>query len=226
MGSIESNQACWQNEARPKVTSGPYTPGPDEILVKNKYIGVSSIDWLDLKSRPNLPSRNPVADAKMRLRVMVHAKSFPTIVGTSFAGTVLNVGPDITTFQPNDIVAVIRSEKTLSDAQYGAFQKYVVASTNTIAKLSPNASPPLAATTIINLATVYSVLSFYMKLTKPPLSGSLSPENKDKKILIYGVSSSCGCLGIKYANTPRTPATPYYNNISAESQLRCFTRGR
>lgn len=140
VGSIESNQACWQNEARPKVTSGPAetdTPGPDEISVKNKYIGISSIDWLDLKSRPNLPSRNPIADAKMRLRVMVHAKSFPTIVVTSFAGTVLNVRPDITTFQPNDIVAVIRSDKTLIDAQYGVLQKYVVASTNTIAKLSP-----------------------------------------------------------------------------------------
>lgn len=56
MGSIESNQACWQNEARAKVTLGPaetYTPGPGEILVKNEYIGISPIDWLDQKSRPN-----------------------------------------------------------------------------------------------------------------------------------------------------------------------------
>ncbi|MCJ1260582.1 hypothetical protein MMC22_000444 [Lobaria immixta] len=144
MGLIESNQACWQNEARAKVTLGPavnYTPGPGEILVKNEYIGISPIDWLDQKSRPNSS------------KVTIHAKSFPTILGTSFAGTVQNVGPDVTTFQPNDIVAVNRSDKTLSDARYGVFQKFVVTSTNTTAKLSPNASLPSAAATIINLAT-------------------------------------------------------------------------
>lgn len=136
----------------------------------------------------------------MRLRVTIHAKSFPTILGTSFAGTVQNVGPDVTTFQPNDIVAVNRSNKTLSDARYGVFQKFVVTSTNTTAKLSPNASLPSAAATIINLATVHSALSIYMILTKPPLSGAPPPDNKDQKILIYGGSSSCGGLGIKYAS--------------------------
>lgn len=136
----------------------------------------------------------------MRLRFTIHAKSFPTILGTSFAGTVHSVGSDVTTFQPKDIVAVNRSDKTLSAARYGVFQKYVVASTKTTAKLIPNASLLSAAATIINLATAYSALSFYLKLTKPPLSGVPSPENKDKKILIYGGSSSCGGLGIKYAS--------------------------
>lgn len=141
-----------------------------------------------------------MADTEMYLRVTIHAKSFPTILGTSFAGTVQSVGPDVTTFQPKDIVAVNRPDKTLSDARYGVFQKYVVASTNTTAKLTPNTSLPSAAATIINLATVYSALSYHMELAKPPLSGAPSPENKDKKILIYGGSSSCGSLGIKYAS--------------------------
>lgn len=53
MGSIEVNEACWQNEARSKVTLGPAetsSPGLGEILVKNEYIGISPIDWLDQKS--------------------------------------------------------------------------------------------------------------------------------------------------------------------------------
>lgn len=56
MSSIESNQACWQNEARAKVILGPaetYIPGLGEILVQNEYIGISPIDWLDQKSVPN-----------------------------------------------------------------------------------------------------------------------------------------------------------------------------
>lgn len=116
-------------------------------------------------------------------------------------------------------MAVNRSDKTLSDPRYGVFQKFVVASTKTAAKLVSNKSLPSAAATIINLTTAYSALSVYMKLSKPPLSGASSPENKDKKVLIYGGSSSCGGLGVKYASdagyTVITTSSPQNRNFVA-----------
>jgi hypothetical protein len=51
----------------------------------------------------------------------------------------------------------------------------------------------------MNLAAITSALSVHLKLERPALSGSASPQNK--KVLIYGGSSSCGGLAVKYAAT-------------------------
>jgi NADPH:quinone reductase-like Zn-dependent oxidoreductase len=135
-------------------------------------------------------------------RKTIHAKQFPTILGTSYAGTILSVGPGVTTFQPNDIVACNRSDKTLGDPRQGVFQKYVISSVNTAAKLIPGTDLAAAAATIINLTTMYSVLSMHIKLDRPPLSPETPPNplNRSIKLLIYGGSCSCGGFGIKYAS--------------------------
>lgn len=210
---------------------GQFRPGPDQYSWTRWNIGSERILWHKPRwlARPEVSTKffhrswNSTAETEMRHRVTIHAKSFPTILGTSFAGTVQSVGSDVTTFQPKDIVAVNRSDKTLNYARYGIFQKCVVASTKTTAKVIPNASLPSAAATFINLATAYSALSFYMKLTKPPLSGAPSPENKDKQILIYGGSSSCGGWGIKYASDAGYAVIK--TSSPAKLWLRCFPWG-
>lgn len=67
---------------------------------------------------------------------------------------------DVMIFQTLDerFSGVNRIRQKLSDTRYRVFQKHVLASIRVTAKLLPNASLPSAAATIINLATVYSVL--------------------------------------------------------------------
>jgi hypothetical protein len=55
------------------------------------------------------------------------------------------------------------------------------------------------ATAILNLAAITSALHVHLGLDLPSLSGKPSP--KGKKVLIYGGTSSCGGLAIKYATT-------------------------
>ncbi|MCJ1258527.1 hypothetical protein MMC24_006360 [Lignoscripta atroalba] len=47
---------------------------------------------------------------------------------------------------------------------------------------------------------MFSALSIHLELARPPLSGYPSRDTKSKNLLIYGGSSSCGGLGIKYAS--------------------------
>jgi NADPH:quinone reductase-like Zn-dependent oxidoreductase len=55
------------------------------------------------------------------------------------------------------------------------------------------------AKAVLNLAAITSALHIHLGLDLPPLSGKPSP--KDKKVLIYGGTSSCDGLAIKYATT-------------------------
>lgn len=55
------------------------------------------------------------------------------------------------------------------------------------------------ATAILNIAAVTSALHVHLGLGLPSLSGTISPNSK--KVLIYGGTSSCGGLAIKFAST-------------------------
>ncbi|RHZ57675.1 zinc-binding alcohol dehydrogenase family protein [Aspergillus thermomutatus] len=178
------NQACWQNAACEPVELGPaglYEPGPGQILVKNKCIAFSPIDFKDQ-------------------RFQVHPKRYPAILGTSFAGDVLAVGPDVIEFQPGDRVAVNRADRTLSDPAHGVYQRYALASVETTTRIPERTSLESAAAIMINLTTMVAALSHHMGLARPPTDGDgIAPRN-GLRILIYGGSSSCGGLGTRYAS--------------------------
>jgi NADPH:quinone reductase-like Zn-dependent oxidoreductase len=119
------------------------------------------------------------------------------VLGTSFAGTVEAVGPDVSGFQKGDNIATIRAGKTIGDPKFGGYQKYALASSSSTSKLDPSTPLHAASSAILNTAAMVAALSIHFGLDRPPLSGTAEPKNK--KILIYGGSSSCGGLGIKYA---------------------------
>lgn len=108
------------------------------------------------------------------------------------------IGPAVTAFKPGDKVAVNRCSKTLGDPRFGAFQQSALALVNSSSKLDQNTDLAAAAAVIINLAAVVSALSIHMNLTRPSLSGVSAPPTRGK-LLVYGGSSSCGGLAIKYA---------------------------
>jgi NADPH:quinone reductase-like Zn-dependent oxidoreductase len=132
-------------------------------------------------------------------RFGTHPIPYPNILGTSFAGTVEEVGSDVKGFEKGDTIAAIRAGKTISDPRFGAFQKYALASTSSTAKLAPSTPLHGASAAILNLVAAISALSVHFGLDRPPLNRTATPKNK--KILIYGGSSSCGGLAIKYATT-------------------------
>ncbi|KAL8703413.1 MAG: hypothetical protein Q9201_003416 [Fulgogasparrea decipioides] len=179
-----ANQAAWIPTAKAAVQVDDQTevpkPGPGQVLVKIRCIAFSPID------------------SKMQ-KFGTHPIPYPTILGTSFAGTVESAGPSVTTLQPGDTVAVIRPPAQLGDPNFGAFQRYALATVESSAKLSPSVPLTEAAATILNLAAIVSAPSIHLKLARPPLDAKAQP--KSQKVLIYGGSSSCGGLATKYAVT-------------------------
>lgn len=123
--------------------------------------------------------------------------SYPNNLGFSFAGSVHAVGPNVTTVKVGDRLAILRGSKKGADPKFGSFQKYALAEVAYTAKLLPNTSFEAGAATILNLATVVSVLSIHLGLDRPSLTGAVKPNGK--KVLIYGGSSSSGGLAISYA---------------------------
>ena len=113
-----------------------------------------------------------------------------------------------------EAVAVIRTGPYLGDSRFGAFQRYALASVASLSTLS-SANLSAAAATILNLAAVVSALSIHLGLSRPPWSGPAPAENAVKKILIYGGSSSCGGLAIKYA------VSAGYSVITTSSPRNC-----
>ena len=177
-----SNQAAWIKEAKAGLTIDAAeipTLGPNELLIKNAVIAL-----------------NPF-DAKVQ-KLALLPLPYPNILGTSYAGIVEKVGSSITAFKPGDRVVNNRSRDLWTNPVGGAFQKYVLADSRTTSKIEDNTSFDAAAATIANLGTVASALSIYMKLDRPNPNGP-NPANREKKILIYGGSSSLGGFAVHYA---------------------------
>jgi threonine dehydrogenase-like Zn-dependent dehydrogenase len=173
-------------------------------------------------ARLRLAPHNHQADAPP-CRFAIHPIPYPNILGTSYAGTVEAVGDGVEKFQPGDRVATIRTGETLGDPRFGAFQKFALASASSTSKLPSSVVIEDSATAILNLATITSALHIHLGLDLPSLSGSPSP--KGKTVLIYGGTSSCGGLAVKYATTAGyrvvTTTSPqhkaYVESLGAES---------
>jgi NADPH:quinone reductase-like Zn-dependent oxidoreductase len=131
-------------------------------------------------------------------RFAIFPISYPAILGSSFAGSVVSVGSAVTRFKVGDRVVVSRSNSTSADNRFGAYQKFPLASEASTARLDPSVPFHDASATVANLATIVSALSIHLKLPLPSLTSPAAPSGK--KILIYGGSSSVGGLGVKYAS--------------------------
>lgn len=179
---METNKAAIIKEAHAPIIVEPvenWVPGPGQVVVRNEAI-----------------SFNPI-EAKIQKLDMFKSK-YPAITGFTFGGTVLQIGPDVTTVQPGDRVAVARWGWTGGDDKFGAFQKYPLALVENLIKLEPSVSLEEASGVIANLSTTIAALSICMGLNFPPVTGKA--ENNGSRIFIYGGSSSVGALAVKYAS--------------------------
>lgn len=131
------------------------------------------------------------------IRIEVHPLTYPNILGLSFSGVVESVGPGVGRFSKGDNVAVARPHDKANDPRFGSFQQYALACADTTAKLPSSEFLESGAKVIVNLATVTAACSHFLGLERPGLDEPKAP--RGERILIYGGSSSCGGLAIRYA---------------------------
>lgn len=174
-----ANQAAIVPSAKAplEIKSVPkYEPGANEILIKNEVI-----------------SFNPVEAKIARLALL--PVPYPCILGMSYGGTVEAIGKGVTEFQVGDKVAV-RTSIAVRGSQYGAYQKFVVAPCFTASKLPDGVDLREAASLIGNLTTTIGCFNVRAGLERPSLNDKAPTRNK--RILVYGGSSSVGSLSVQW----------------------------
>ncbi|KAJ4312050.1 hypothetical protein N0V84_010122 [Fusarium piperis] len=178
---MPTHTAAWINHKHASLELGPTEtpiPGPGEILVKVRFIAFSPIE-------------------SKQQKIEVHPLTYPNILGLSFSGVVQIVGPDIKRFSKGDYVAVVRPHNKANDPKFGSFQQYALACADTTAKLPFSECSESGAKVILNLATVTAACSHFLGLERPGLDKPKAL--RGERILVYGGSSSCGGLAIRYA---------------------------
>ncbi|KAI4703580.1 hypothetical protein J4E89_010001 [Alternaria sp. Ai002NY15] len=106
----------------------------------------------------------------------------------SFSGVVVKVGTEVSRFKKGDRIVTNSAGSIRNDPRFGAYQKYAVTTQEMTAKIGQVSFE--AAVSISSLAYPASALFIHLHLEKP--AEHANPENKNKKVLIWGASSSFG----------------------------------
>jgi NADPH:quinone reductase-like Zn-dependent oxidoreductase len=179
---MTTNQAALLVEKLAKpllVKPVPYVrPGPNEIVVKNAAWGLNHIDWR-IQSLALFPVE------------------YPAILGEDVAGTVVEVGFEVSRFKKGDRVLGLSPWFQTKQSVHGAFQEYTVIPDN-IASPIPDkmsfedaAGLPLAVST----ASVGLFDKEFLALQRP----SKDIGSNDKTLLIWGGASAVGASAIQLA---------------------------
>jgi len=154
-------------------------PGPGQLLLRSHSVAINPSDWMmqQKKTREDLP----------------------LILGSDVAGTVEVVDDENNThFREGDRVLAFTGGSWSGKLDSGAFQRYMIVSTNSTAKI-PNYFSFDAATTLpMASATAASALWVTLGITRPVI-GNIDKPYKNVGILIYGASSSVGIMAIQMA---------------------------
>ncbi|UPL01770.1 hypothetical protein LCI18_012704 [Fusarium solani-melongenae] len=178
---MATHTAAWIKHKHASLELGPIetpTPGAGEILVKVRFIAFSPIE-------------------SKQQKIEVHPLTYPNILGLSFSGVVESVGPGVEKFSKGDNVAVARPHGKANDPRFGSFQQYALACAENTSKLPSSDFLESGAKVVLNLATVTAACSHFLGLERPGLDKPKS--QRGERILVYGGSSSCGGLAIRYA---------------------------
>ncbi|KZO97061.1 NAD(P)-binding protein [Calocera viscosa TUFC12733] len=156
------------------------TPGEGELLIKIEAAAQNPVDQLQADGI------FPVA-------------SFPALVGTDAAGTVVSLGPGVARFAINDRVATMTP--LIDAAKYGTYQQYCVSKAAGTIHLPASLSFDEAAT--FPLAFYTAAMGVHWLLGVPlPLdeTGKVAADvGTDEWFLVWGASSSVGAFAVQLA---------------------------
>ena len=187
------NQAAWSAKkvAQLKVGDAPYTtPGPGQVVVKNGAVGINPFDWV----------------LQYQAAMLASHLIYPMVMGVDVAGTVVEVGPDVTRFKVGDRVAGSAASiaKESNCAAEGAFQLYTVMREHLVAPIPEHVTDEQAAVLGLGISTAAYGLFHkdYLGLDLPqvPPPPSLQPGKKyPRAIIVTGGASSVGSCAVQLA---------------------------
>eukprot|EP01055_Gregarina_sp_Pseudo9_P000067 Gregarina_sp_Pseudo_9__66@NODE_1044_length_1940_cov_265_916886_g978_i0_p1_GENE_NODE_1044_length_1940_cov_265_916886_g978_i0NODE_1044_length_1940_cov_265_916886_g978_i0_p1_ORF_typecomplete_len340_score36_41ADH_N/PF08240_12/2_7e15ADH_zinc_N/PF00107_26/5_9e09ADH_N_2/PF16884_5/0_068Bac_luciferase/PF00296_20/0_15_NODE_1044_length_1940_cov_265_916886_g978_i01251144 len=176
------NQAAYitASGAHPlKVDSAPYpAAGEGEIVVKVAAVAMNPVDWMIQKKGAEI----------------FDFLKYPFLGGSDMAGTVVEVGADVTTFKVGDRVL------GLADClrpMFGSFQNYVCLPTVLACPIPDDLEFTEAVVLPLGLYASTAALFHedYLALDRP----SLTPKPNGKTLLIWAGASSVGSCSIQLA---------------------------
>ncbi|KAK3317046.1 putative quinone oxidoreductase [Apodospora peruviana] len=186
------NKAAWLHKVNTPLEVGDApmpTAGPGELVIKNAAVAMNQVD-------------NHMHD------VGVFIQSYPAVFGCDVAGTVHEVGPEVTRFKVGDRVIGHTINLITSQPKDGAFQLYTVISASKAAILPPNIPftegvvlPTLIETAVCALSVTEA--GFALPGVPIPTLGlpypSLNPAPANKLVIVYGGSSGVGATTTQLA---------------------------
>ncbi|OIW25918.1 GroES-like protein [Coniochaeta ligniaria NRRL 30616] len=188
------NQAAWipaKKVVPLTVGDAPYTrPGPGQIVIKNGAVGINPFDWVLQYQGAMLAS---------------HLK-YPMVLGSDVAGTVVEVGPDVTRFKVGDRVAgaAVSIAKESNDPAEGAFQLYTVLRQHMVAPVPDHITDEQAAVLGLGVGTAAYGLFHkdYLALDLPQVPPPPNPQPGKKyprALIVTGGASSVGTCAVQLA---------------------------
>jgi NADPH:quinone reductase-like Zn-dependent oxidoreductase len=178
------------------------TPGPGEILIRTSLISLNAIEAkIALLAPFPVPCTSLCTNGFVReiYTDLVHQREDPTVLGFSFSGTIEAVGDgrEEEGWKVGEKVLVSKRFGTQGN-EYGAYQRYVLvaAGEKLIARI-PNidgGDEEVLVGMLMNAVSVPGLFSGRLGLRHSPPSST----GDNKKILIYGGTSSIGRLSIQY----------------------------
>jgi NADPH:quinone reductase-like Zn-dependent oxidoreductase len=186
------NQAAWISAKKVtpfKVGDAPYTaPGPGQMVIKNGAVAINPFDWA-------LQLAGPIFAPYLK---------YPMVLGTDVAGTVVEVGPDVTRFRVGDRVlgSAVSIAKESNEASEGAFQLYTVMRQHMAAPTPEHVTDEQACVLGLGLGTAaYGLFhGAYLGLDLPqvpPPPNPKPPAKYRRAIIVTGGASSVGGCAVQ-----------------------------
>ncbi|KAI1208404.1 GroES-like protein [Annulohypoxylon truncatum] len=162
-----------------KIDSSPYpTAGDGEIIVKVAAAAVNPMDWY----------------IQLLGNDLFNWIQYPYIGGTDIAGTVVEVGPNVSKFKVGDrVVGLAGGFKP----RFGGFQNYAALEVKTVTPIPDDLGFAEASVVPLGIATAACALyqKDFLALDHP----SLNPKPNGKTLLIWAGASSVGTNAIQLA---------------------------
>ena len=211
---MRSNVAAWITAPRAsplEVNEAPYpSPGPKELVVQAAAVAINPMEF-------KIQDYNPAIGGK--------SLQYPTILGSDMAGTILEVGSEVTSRKAGERIMAHTPGASIGKPSMSAFQHVVIVPESFATPVPDNVSfdaatvLPLACDTAMAGLFVPNALGLSTALlgdtdSTPPAAGSA--------LLIWGGSSSVGCCAIQMADAA---GYEVYTVASARNHAMCSSLG-
>jgi NADPH:quinone reductase-like Zn-dependent oxidoreductase len=172
------------------------TPGPNEVIVRNRTVAVNPIDWV-LQDQGTSMAFSWI--------------KYPFVFGYDVAGEVVQVGSKIVRFKVGDRVLgqAHSTDKKINSAAYGAFQLYPILFERTTSPIPDTLS--FESASVMPLGFTTAAAGLFEKDQLGLQYPQLDPKPTGKTVLVWGGSTSVGCNAIQLA------VAAGYNVISTSS---------